>query len=81
MLSGQGFNTDRLSRDLNAINIKTTFEPLEPLVETDLDGYLKHEQDMIVLTAIEESKKEVNNRYLLATPKEKYSILWMLWNA
>jgi nuclear pore complex protein Nup93 len=58
-LAGKGFDADKLSRNLQSVNVKSTFEPLEPLAETDVDGYLRHEYDMIVLTAIEEAKKEV----------------------
>jgi len=58
LLANRGFDADKLSRNLNRIDIKTNFEPLEPLVETDLDGFLKHEEELIILTTIEEAKKE-----------------------
>ncbi len=59
LLAGKGYDAEKLSRTLNSINLKTTFEPLEPLAEADIEGYLRHEHDMIILTAIEESKKKV----------------------
>lgn len=58
-MSGTGFDTEKLSRNLQSINLTTTFEPIEPICETDIDSFLKHEHDLIILTAIEESKKEV----------------------
>jgi nuclear pore complex protein Nup93 len=58
-LAGKGYDAEKLSRSLNSINIKTTFEPLEPIAETDIESYLRHEHDMIILTAIEEAKKKV----------------------
>jgi len=48
---------------LSSIDLKTTFEPLEAIAETDLESYLKHEHELIVLSAIEEAKKEVINDY------------------
>lgn len=59
LLATKGFDAEKLAQHLNSINLKTTFEPLEPLSENDLDGYLRHEHDTIILTAIQEAKKEV----------------------
>ncbi len=83
LLATKGFDAEKLARNLHAINLKTTFEPLEPLSETDLEGYLKyptpppikscdilftsllnrHEHDTVILTAIQEAKKEVSNYF------------------
>ena len=60
LLAGTGFDADKLTRNLNAINLRTTFEPLEPISDTDIDAYLRHEHELMILTALEESKKEVN---------------------
>lgn len=59
MLSKKGYNTEKLQVKLNRIELKDSFEPVEPLHETDLEGYLQHEHEMLLLTAIEEAKKEV----------------------
>lgn len=57
MLAKQGFDADKLSRNFNSINLKT-FEPIEIVHENDIETFLKHEHDYIILTAIEEAKKE-----------------------
>lgn len=59
LLARQGFDTEKLTQNLSSIDLKTTFEPLESISETDLESYLKHEHELIVLSAIEEAKKEV----------------------
>lgn len=60
MLAKKGFDPERADHDLQLLSrSKPTFEPLEPLAETDLEGRLQHEHDMIILTAIEESKQLV----------------------
>ena len=58
-LAGKGVDTDKLNRNLNAINIKTTFEPIQGVEERDIEGYLKHEHELLILTAIEEAKRQV----------------------
>ena len=41
---------------MSSIELNTSYEPLEPLGETNIDGYLQHHHDMIVVTVIEEAK-------------------------
>eukprot|EP00761_Pharyngomonas_kirbyi_P014742 gb/GECH01014772.1/.p1 GENE.gb/GECH01014772.1/~~gb/GECH01014772.1/.p1 ORF type:complete len:831 (+),score=193.89 gb/GECH01014772.1/:1-2493(+) len=57
MFSTKGFNVENYNRSFQTINLKAAFEPLTLLEGTDIEGYLKHERSMIVLTAIEEAKK------------------------
>jgi hypothetical protein len=59
LLAVTGYDAEKLSRSFHSVNLKTTFEPLGPVGITDIDSYLRHEQEMIILTAIEEAKKEV----------------------
>ena len=59
LLSKKGYDTEKLQVKLSRVELKDSFEPIEPLHETDLEGYLQHEQEMLLLTAIEEAKKEV----------------------
>eukprot|EP00029_Vermamoeba_vermiformis_P006383 TRINITY_DN2483_c0_g1_i2.p1 TRINITY_DN2483_c0_g1~~TRINITY_DN2483_c0_g1_i2.p1 ORF type:complete len:833 (-),score=260.37 TRINITY_DN2483_c0_g1_i2:26-2524(-) len=63
LLARQGFDTEKLTQNLSSIDLKTTFEPLESISETDLESYLKHEHELIVLSAIEEAKKETIEQY------------------
>jgi hypothetical protein len=43
LLATKGFDADKLSRNLNAVNLKLTYEPLElALADTDLEGSLKY---------------------------------------
>jgi hypothetical protein len=54
MLATRGIDSEGLERRLNSIALKSTFEPLEPLCDTDIEGFLQHDHDMIILTAVEE---------------------------
>ncbi|XP_049849579.1 nuclear pore complex protein Nup93-like [Schistocerca gregaria] len=58
LLMKRGYDLERSQRDLNAIDIRSTLESVETCYETDLEGYLQHEHEALLLTAIEEAKKE-----------------------
>eukprot|EP01027_Heterolobosea_sp_BB2_P016822 GEZU01023894.1.p1 GENE.GEZU01023894.1~~GEZU01023894.1.p1 ORF type:complete len:902 (-),score=294.65 GEZU01023894.1:184-2889(-) len=63
LLAAKGFDVESYNRSLGSVHLKAAFEPMEPIVETDIDGYLKHEHDMTVLVAIEEAKKLTNAKF------------------
>ncbi|CEG41835.1 nuclear pore complex protein nup93-like protein [Plasmopara halstedii] len=63
LLASKGIDTEKLSKDLQHFDIASELEPETPLGETDLEGYLAHHHEMIVLTAIE----EVNRRTVEST--------------
>ena len=56
LLAGRGFDAEKLNQELSSIELKASYEPLEPLGDTDIDDYLRHHHDMIVVTAIEETR-------------------------
>ncbi|KAJ4461496.1 putative Nuclear pore complex protein Nup93 [Paratrimastix pyriformis] len=87
LLAKKGFDPERADHDLQALSrTKPSFEPLEPLAETDLEGRLQHEHDMIILTAIEESKQltiqdfedHLNQSMLAEWETSKHELLQML---
>jgi len=57
-LAQRGLDPEKLTKNINAIDLARTFESLEPLAETDVEGYLRHEHEMIIVSAIEEGQKE-----------------------
>ena len=63
LLASKGIDAEKLSKELQQFEIASEFEPETPLGETDLEGYLAHHHEMIVLTAIE----DVNRRTVEAT--------------
>ncbi|KAJ3089450.1 hypothetical protein HK102_006381 [Quaeritorhiza haematococci] len=58
LLANKGYDAERVSETLNAINLASTFEPLQPLHDTDIEGYLRHEHEMVILSTIEESRQQ-----------------------
>ena len=57
LLSTKGLEVPKLSQRLESLSTTKTFEPLEPVVETDIQGFLKNERENAILSAIEETKR------------------------
>uniref|UniRef100_A0A8C9G4V3 Nuclear pore complex protein Nup93 n=1 Tax=Pavo cristatus TaxID=9049 RepID=A0A8C9G4V3_PAVCR len=57
LLGSRGLDISHLSQRLESLSAVTTFEPLEPVKDTDIQGFLKNEKDNALLSAIEESRK------------------------
>lgn len=54
LLAAKGIDADKLSRELQAFELAPEDEAETPLGATDLDAYLTHHHEMVVLTAIED---------------------------
>ncbi|CAH2324545.1 nuclear pore complex Nup93 isoform X1 [Pelobates cultripes] len=57
LLGSRGLDISHISQRLESLSAATTFEPLEPIKDTDIQGFLKNERDNLLLAAIEESRK------------------------
>ncbi|CAN0234818.1 unnamed protein product [Pylaiella littoralis] len=57
MLARNRFDPESLVRVVNAVQLRGGYQPLQPLGETDIEGYLAHHHDMIVLTAVDETRR------------------------
>ncbi|KAF9162413.1 hypothetical protein DFQ26_003567 [Actinomortierella ambigua] len=57
-LAKGGVDTTASNNLLNTINLKSIFEPLHPVYETDTEAYLKHQHEHTILNTIEESRRE-----------------------
>ncbi|KAJ3219762.1 hypothetical protein HDU67_009574 [Dinochytrium kinnereticum] len=58
LLANRGFDADKVSATLSMIDPAATFEPVEGLYDTDIEGYLKLEHEHIIMTAIDESRAQ-----------------------
>uniref|UniRef100_A0A8C3UYX6 Nuclear pore complex protein Nup93 n=1 Tax=Catharus ustulatus TaxID=91951 RepID=A0A8C3UYX6_CATUS len=57
LLGSKGLDISHISQRLESLSAATTFEPLEPVKDTDIQGFLKNEKDNALLSAIEESRR------------------------
>ena len=51
----------KLSQKLESLNAAKTLEPIEPVWETDIQGFLRNERENTLLAIIEESRKNVSH--------------------
>uniref|UniRef100_S4RD68 Nuclear pore complex protein Nup93 n=1 Tax=Petromyzon marinus TaxID=7757 RepID=S4RD68_PETMA len=57
LLGSKGLDISNISHRLESLSAVTTFEPLEPVRDTDIKGFLKNERDNSLFSAIEESRR------------------------
>uniref|UniRef100_A0A0B7A299 Nuclear pore protein n=1 Tax=Arion vulgaris TaxID=1028688 RepID=A0A0B7A299_9EUPU len=66
LLGSKGFVLPRISERLEGLRTATTFEPLEPVRDTDIQGFLRNERENALLAVIEQTRKntfeEVDHR-------------------
>lgn len=55
----------KLSQKLDSLNAAKTLEPIEPVWETDIQGFLRNERENTLLAIIEESRKNVRHSYYI----------------
>ncbi|GIY44503.1 nuclear pore complex protein Nup93 [Caerostris extrusa] len=62
LLGSKGYDLPRISQKIESLTTARTFEPVEPIRETDIQGFLKNERENAMLSVIEESKKATFER-------------------
>ncbi|XP_064611037.1 nuclear pore complex protein Nup93-like [Liolophura sinensis] len=56
LLGSKGFDVPRISQKLEGLSAAKTFEPLEPILDTDVQGFLRNERENTVLAVIEQTR-------------------------
>ncbi|CAI8034729.1 Nuclear pore complex protein Nup93 [Geodia barretti] len=57
LLGSRGFDVPKLSQKLESLNAAKSLEAIEPVWETDIEGFLSNERENTLLAAIEQSRK------------------------
>uniref|UniRef100_A0A1B0G339 Nuclear pore protein n=1 Tax=Glossina morsitans morsitans TaxID=37546 RepID=A0A1B0G339_GLOMM len=57
LLASKGIDLPKISQKLESLNAQKTFEPLDPISETDVQNFLKNEKENTILSVIEEVHK------------------------
>ncbi|KAG0047412.1 hypothetical protein BGZ83_007529 [Gryganskiella cystojenkinii] len=57
-LAKGGVDANLMNSTLNAINLKSTFEPFQPIHDTDTEAFLKYQHEQIIVNTIDESRRE-----------------------
>lgn len=56
LLGSKGISLPKISSKLEALSVTKTLEPIEPLQETDVEGFLRNERENTILSIIEETR-------------------------
>ncbi|ESO86520.1 hypothetical protein LOTGIDRAFT_179365 [Lottia gigantea] len=57
LLGSKGYNVPKISEKLEGLSAMKTFEPLEPVRDTDIQGFLRNERENALLAVIEQTRK------------------------
>lgn len=70
LLGSKGVDLPQLSQKLEVLSARTTFEPLEPIPDADIQSFLKNEKENAILSIIEETHRTVSMPTLLSYQKD-----------
>lgn len=57
LLGTKGFDVPKISQKLEGLSAAKTFEPLEPVRDTDIQSFLRNERENALLAVIEQTRK------------------------
>ncbi|XP_055389893.1 nuclear pore complex protein Nup93-1 [Condylostylus longicornis] len=57
LLGSKGIDLPKISQKLETLSARKTFEPLDPITDTDIQSFLKNERENAILSVIEEVHK------------------------
>lgn len=57
LLGSKGIELPKISQKLESLSARKTFEPLDPIADTDIQGFLRNEKENAILSVIEEVHK------------------------
>ncbi|KAL2718929.1 nuclear pore complex protein Nup93-like [Vespula squamosa] len=58
LLGSRGVDLPQISQKLSSLSARRTFEPLDPIADTDIVSYLRNEKENAILSIIEEVHKD-----------------------
>ncbi|KAH8402553.1 hypothetical protein KR009_000888 [Drosophila setifemur] len=75
LLGSKGVDLPKLSQKLETLSARKSFEPLDPVTDTDIQGYLKNERENAILSVIEET----NRSTFRAVERQKWRCVYADW--
>lgn len=67
MLGSRGVDLPKLTQKLESLSARKSFEPLNPVSDTDVEGYLKNERENAIIAVIEETNINVRQQLYQTT--------------
>ncbi|XP_017099582.1 nuclear pore complex protein Nup93-1 [Drosophila bipectinata] len=75
LLGSKGVDLPILSQKLESLSARKSFEPLDPVTDTDVQGYLKNERENAILSVIEETNRSIFD----AVELQKWRCVYAEW--
>jgi nuclear pore complex protein Nup93 len=63
LLAQAHIDAPSLANSIAALNTSTTFSPLQPLLDTDVAGHLRHAHEQTLISTIEEGRRETEAEF------------------
>lgn len=60
MLGSKGIDIPKISKNLETMSARKTFETLDPVYDTDIHSFLKNEKENAILSIIQDVNKSVS---------------------
>lgn len=60
LLGSKGIDIPKISKNLEALSARKTFETLDPVHDTDIHSFLKNEKENAILSIIQDVNKSVS---------------------
>ncbi|KAI9241954.1 MAG: NIC-domain-containing protein [Podila humilis] len=57
-LAKGGVDANVMHSQMSSINLKPTFEPFQPMYDTDTEAFLRHQHEQAIINTIDESRRE-----------------------
>lgn len=67
MLGSKGIDLQQISQKLNSLSTRRTFEPLDPIADTDIESFLRNEKENAILSIIEQVQRDVWSNFCFLT--------------
>ncbi|XP_047544610.1 nuclear pore complex protein Nup93-like [Vanessa atalanta] len=75
LFGSKGIDLQQISQKLETLSSKRTFEPLQPIADSDIESFLKNERENAILSLID----EVNKNSLQTTEDQKWEHMLSEW--
>lgn len=59
-MGSKGIDLSKISQKLDTLSSKKTFEPLDPISDTDIQSFLRNEKENAILSVSEQVHKSVS---------------------
>ncbi|XP_033172157.1 nuclear pore complex protein Nup93-1 [Drosophila mauritiana] len=75
LLGSKGVDLPKLTQKLESLSARQTFEPIDPVTETNVQAYLKNERENAILSVIDETNRSI----FKTVERQKWRCIYSEW--